>query len=94
MSASVSERLRHAADTVASCERQPVDEAKKAFADATREVIAARNELIDGDREDARLAKINALLSLMASVEFPLGGFHRERFGATVKAIRAAADAP
>lgn len=88
MSASISERLRHAADTVAACEQQPVEQAKKAFAEATREVIAARNELIACERDDARLAKVNALLSLMASVEFPLGGFHRERFGATVRTIR------
>jgi hypothetical protein len=87
--------LHEAAATVARCEHQPVEQAKRAFAETFTRVVQVRNALIadaqrphDTGAAAARvLVDANALLSLMASIEFPLGGFHHERFGATIAAL-------
>jgi hypothetical protein len=96
--ASIRARLTRAAGQVAECAEAPVEEAKRKFADAFRAVVGVRNDLIAAPGETPSapaadlLPKLNALLSLMTSIEFPLGGFHRERFGSTVRTIRQLAD--
>ena len=76
-----SDALRAAMDDVVACGDVPVAQAKERFAEAMKRVIALRNRQITGGAglgaDDLRA--LNALLSLMASIEFPLAGFHRER---------------
>jgi len=56
------------------------------------QVIRARNERIralTAGADDPQLPRVNALLSVMSSIEFPLAGFHRERLDEVAKAMRA-----
>jgi hypothetical protein len=87
--------VREAAATVARCEQQPTEQAKRAFAETFTRIVQVRNALIaqaqapDGTAAAGSpvLQDANALLSLMASIEFPLGGFHADRFRAVVAAL-------
>jgi hypothetical protein len=93
---SLADLLRDTARQIDDCREAPAPEAKQAFAAATNRVIGARNARVRSgpaaDRE-ATLRRLNALLSLMISIEFPLSGLHRERMGAVAKEMRAIADA-
>jgi uncharacterized protein (DUF2342 family) len=89
---SLADTLRTAADEVDQCREAPAAEAKQTFAQAMNRVIRARNAWIasrQGEQQEAMLRRLNALLSLMSSIEFPLGGFHRERIGGVVQELRA-----
>jgi hypothetical protein len=66
------------------CRGAPVDEGKQAFASATSDLVRVRNQRLaaasaGGAGRDPGLRKLDALLSLMASIEFPMAGFHRDR---------------
>jgi hypothetical protein len=80
----VPDTLEDAIALIRHCRDAPVDEANAAFDRAMQRVIRDRNERIrtlsaGTAASDATLRKLNAILSLMASIEFPLAGFHRER---------------
>jgi len=84
---SVSERIAH-------CRNAPVDQAKEAFGAAMVRLIEARNaRLAAVDATDPELQQLNAILSLMASIEFPLAGLHRERMDQVTRALDALASA-
>ena len=96
--------LQQAAATVAACEQLPIEQAKRSFAEAFQQVVQVRNGVIVQRRAqdaagatDRQLKELNALISLMASIEFPLGGFHGDRFASTVRLLHKASndfDAP
>lgn len=89
---SLADTLRDGADRIESCHQAPAAQAKQTFGAVMTDVIAARNACLrsgaDASRQ-ATLRRLNALLSLMASIEFPLAGFHRERMDAVVREMRA-----
>lgn len=81
----VVERIRH-------CRGAPVAQANESFDAAMQRVIRERNERIaalgaEQRSQDTRLRQLNSVLSLMASIEFPLAGFHRERLDKVATAI-------
>ena len=81
------ELLRSLSAQIAQCRDAPAGKAKEAFGEALGRVIQLRNERLHAD--GTMLRQLNAVLSLMASIEFPLGGFHRERIGQVVRALDA-----
>ena len=88
--------LREGAQRIDGCHEAEAAQAKEAFGAVMTRVIAARNAWMrpdaGADREPT-LRRLNALLSLMASIEFPLAGLHRERMEAVAREMRAIADA-
>lgn len=79
---SPADALQDAASALAQTEGQPAAEAKQEFGRALVAVVRARNALLrsaPGDADGSQLDRMNALLSLMASIEFPLAGFHAGR---------------
>jgi hypothetical protein len=89
---SLADALQAGAAVVERCREAPAPEAKKAFGEAMVQIIRARNEHLGAraaSAGDPRLPRVNALLSVMSSIEFPLGGFHRERLGEVDQAIHA-----
>lgn len=95
--------LREAADHLDGCSDPSAEQARRCFHQAFTRVIGARNHLMrawasergaeapaarepEGGR--LQLVKLNALLSLMASFDFPLAGFHPERLDAARQEIR------
>lgn len=92
---SLADTLREGADRVESCHQAPAAQAKQTFGAVMTDVIAARNACLrvgpDPSRQ-ATLRRVNALLSLMSSIEFPLAGFHRERMDTVVREMRAIAE--
>ena len=90
---SLADTLRTAADEIEQCRDAPAAQAKQTFAQAMTRVIRGRNAWMasrQGQPQDATLQRLNVLLSLMSSIEFPLGGFHRERIDAVLQEVRAA----
>ena len=90
---SLADTLRTAADEIEHSRDAPAAQAKQTFADAMKRVIRGRNAWManrPGEPQDATLQRLNVLLSLMSSIEFPLGGFHRERIDAVLQELRAA----
>jgi len=82
---SVRERVQH-------CRDAPLEQAKEAFAAAMVQLIQARNRRLSSGRRpaaanDPELRQVNAILSLMASIEFPLAGLHRERMDKVADAL-------
>ncbi|NEX61004.1 hypothetical protein [Noviherbaspirillum galbum] len=83
----VREMLRDVAKKVDEAIRlAPGEQVKSRFGDALDAAIAARNRLIalardvDGDEKAAAcLPAVNALLSMMSSIEYPLEGLHLQR---------------
>lgn len=89
---SLTAALRAGAAAVERCRDAPAEQAQAAFGDAMTRIIAARNDCIHAltpSANDEALPRVNALLSVMSSIEFPLAGFHRERLGEVDKAVRA-----
>jgi hypothetical protein len=89
---SLTAALQAGAAAVERCHDAPAEQAKKAFGDAMLRIIAARNDRIHAltqGADDEQLPRVNALLSVMSSIEFPLAGFHRERLGEVDSAMRA-----
>lgn len=95
--------LREAADHMDGCAGSSAEEARRCFHEAYTRVIGARNHLMrartherSADAPPAReaeggrlqLERLNALLSLMTSFDFPLAGFHPERLDAARQEIR------
>lgn len=89
---SLAEALRPAADAVRRCRDAPAAQAKETFGQAMLQVIRARNERLRDSSAREQQRRLNAILSLMASIEFPLGGFHRERLEQVVQALHALDD--
>ena len=80
--ASPAEAFDAAAACLDEARGKPAAEAKQAFGRAMVAVIGARNALLrtpPGQADRSQLDRVNALLSLMASIEFPLAGFHSDR---------------
>ena len=86
-------RLQGAAEKIQACHDAPAPKAKEIFGEAMVGVIRVRNERIralsvaDAAR-DGELRRLNAILSLMASIEFPLAGFHRDRLAEVTRELR------
>ena len=88
----VPDTLQAAVERIRECRDASVEQANATFETAMQRVIRERNERIvalEAARrgQDARLRQLNAVLSLMASIEFPLAGFHRERLDQVASAI-------
>lgn len=89
--------LRRALDAVRQARGSPPGSGKETFGRATQLVIGVRNGRLagaagtpsGGDADQPPLQRLNALLSLMASVEFPLGGYHAERMDAIERELQA-----
>lgn len=79
--------LRQATAEIEGCEDAAPHEGKQAVRMAMLQLIEARNALIRQGADEPRLVALNAVLSLMASIEFPLAGFHRERLKAVGRAL-------
>lgn len=80
--ASPAEAFAAAAACLAQAHGKPAAEARQDFGRAMVAVIGARNGLLQsppGKADRSQLDRVNALLSLMASIEFPLAGFHSDR---------------
>jgi hypothetical protein len=80
--ASSAEAFASAAACLAQVHGKEAAEAKQDFGRAMVAVIGARNGLLrtpPGRADRSQLDRVNALLSLMASIEFPLAGFHSDR---------------
>lgn len=93
---SIADTLRDCAQRIERCHEAPAPQAEQTFDDATTRVIGVRNAWMKSEtspERQATLRRLNALLSLMASIEFPLAGFHRERLDAVTKEMRAISDA-
>jgi hypothetical protein len=75
------ERIAQALQTVQQARRDQPGQGKKTFRGALLLVVGVRNERMRGRpaADAASLEQLNALLSVMSSVEFPLGGYHSER---------------
>ena len=76
---------------IQQCRDAPPDEAKRGFVSAMNHLIEARNRALAGDRvaaaREPALRQLNAILSLMASIEFPTSGLHRKRMNQVVEAL-------
>jgi hypothetical protein len=76
---------------IEQCRNAAPEEAKRGFVAAMNRLIAARNRALAGgptaDARDPALRQLNAILSLMASIEFPQSGLHRERMQQVVEAL-------
>jgi hypothetical protein len=76
---------------IQQCRDADPEEAKRGFVAAMNDLIAARNRALAGDRtaaaRDPALRQLNAILSLMASIEFPQSGLHRKRMDQVVEAL-------
>ena len=85
--------LLEAAQAVRTCTGQPPAEAKQTFHRAMCDVIDVRNRMLASDNvpDPDRRDQMNSLLSLMSSIEFPLGGFHSERMQSVVRTLEALA---
>lgn len=97
--------LHEAAEHMDRCRDAPAEEAKRCFREAFQRVIRVRNHLMRADAQERhgagvpaaphaqggelQLQQLNALLSLMASFDFPLAGFHPERLDGAREEIRA-----
>ena len=96
--------LRDAAAAIAQCRDCPPEEGKQVFSRGFRLAVRARNAMMGplqpprqpagaadaaARRNTATLRQLNALLSLMSSIEFPLAGFHRERLDAVTREMQA-----
>lgn len=89
MNAQDIDALRSVRAGVAACRDAPADRANEEFAPAMARLIAVRNAQLsaaDGAAH-ALLPQLNAILSLMAGIEFPLAGFHRERIDSVIGAL-------
>lgn len=82
--------VREAARSVQVCTAEPPDAAEQTFHRAMRQVILARNGLLTQDvtPDPGQLNRINAVLSLMSSIEFPLAGFHSGRLEQVIGALQ------
>ena len=92
---SLAEALREGAQRIDACHEAAPAQAKETFAAVMSRVIAERNAWMRAERRpghEATLRRLNALLSLMASIEFPLAGLHRERMHAVATEMRAIAE--
>jgi hypothetical protein len=93
---SIAEAAARAAAEIRSCHDAPAGQAKETFAHALDRLVRLRNERIRAQSataaaNDSELQRLNAILSLMAGIEFPLGGFHRERLGQVEQALQSLA---
>ncbi|MDQ6680118.1 MAG: hypothetical protein M3Y67_04035 [Pseudomonadota bacterium] len=88
--------IREAARSVEVCMAQPPDPAKQSFHWAMRHVIQVRNGLLTQQAapDPGQLDRINAVLSLMSSIEFPLAGFHSGRLEHVIRALQQLVDTP
>jgi hypothetical protein len=75
------ERLQQALAAVQRARGEPPAKGKASFGQAFQLVVTMRNELLrqPSSAHAPPLQGLNPLLSLMSSVEFPLGGYHSER---------------
>lgn len=91
-----SSALREAARSVQACTAQPPESAKQNFHEAMRHVIQVRNGLLTQEAapDPGQLDRINAVLSLMSSIEFPLAGFHSGRLEQVIQALQQLVDMP
>jgi hypothetical protein len=91
VSPSVREHCRHALARL----QDAIDDQTSALtghvAEAERLLVRARDELIAGRRRaassDAGLDDVNAILTLVAGVEYPLGRVHREALRSSAEAL-------
>ncbi len=84
--------LQRAAQALRACRNCAPLEAASRLREAALAVTRVRNHLIgpaqDGDaRARPQLARINALLSMLASLEFPLSGLARDRLDELIAEI-------
>jgi hypothetical protein len=95
------DRLRQAVDGVRQARGAPPPQGKQTFHQSLLLVIAVRNALLRTRAEDSVSGsdagngrwwdRLNSVLSLMSSVEFPLGGYHAERMDAIERELEALA---
>jgi hypothetical protein len=94
------ERLQQALAAVQRARGEPPAKGKASFGQAFQLVVTMRNELLrqPSSAHAPPLQGLNPLLSLMSSVEFPLGGYHSERMDLIERELKelaaAATDAP
>lgn len=88
--------LREAARSVQMCMAQPPEAAKQTFHGAMRQVIRVRNGLLTQEAalDPGQLDRINAVLSLMSSIEFPLAGLHSGRLEQVIRALHQLVETP
>lgn len=84
--------LQDARSRLRACHDLPVEEGKQVFQGIVKDLVDARNRKLAGkapqpDAREPSLRQLNALLSLVASVEFPLAGFHRDRIDEVAQAL-------
>ncbi len=83
--------LRGVIDQVQACVKAPPDEAKATFGHAMARLVRCRNRAIartQAPAQDRALRDLNAVLSLMVGIEFPLMGLHRERMEQVTRALQ------
>lgn len=91
---SLQEAVRAVSEAVGRCRDAPVAEAKETFGEALVRMIRVRNERLRAlppgeSARDGELRQLNAIVSLMYSIEFPLAGFHRDRLDQVTQALHA-----
>lgn len=89
---SLQHAVRAASEAIERCRDAPVAQAKETFVQAMTQMIRARNERLRAlpageSARDGELRQLNAILSLMYSIEFPLAGFHRDRLDQVNQAL-------
>ena len=92
----LSDALRCVVAELEGCRTAPLPRAKEHFTGAMLELIRVRNARLPrgaAASDDDHLGQLNAVLSLMASIDFPLAGFHRERLDGVTGALRKMMDA-
>lgn len=90
---SLQDAVRAASDAIQRCREAPASQAKETFGDAMVRMIRVRNERLRAlpageSTRDGELRQLNAILSLMYSIEFPLAGFHRDRLDQVTQALQ------
>lgn len=85
--------VRAASEAIQRCRDMPAAQAKEIFGEAMGRMIRVRNERLRAlpageSARDGELRQLNGILSLMYSIEFPLGGFHRDRLDQVTQALQ------
>ena len=90
------ERLQQALAAVQRARGEPPAKGKASIGQAFQLVVTVRNELLrqPSSAHAPPLQGLNPLLSLMSSVEFPLGGYHSERMDLIERELKGLAAAP
>lgn len=85
--------LEDAAGRIEACRDLEPESGRQCFHEAYLQVVGLRNRLLRAEQREG-LSELNALLSLMSSVQFPLAGIHRDRLQAIADGIGRLLEAP